>query len=128
MRPEIKAWWTQARADLRTAEVDVEGGRHYAAVFFCQQAVEKALKAFFLRRTRNPQAPEMFAHSLIHLAKTCGVPEKFHSFLRDLTSEYVNTRYPCAAEEAPEALYDQAIAAKTLASTKEVLEWIERRL
>jgi HEPN domain-containing protein len=49
-------------------------------VFFCQQAVEKALKAFVLKRKRNPQSTEMFGHSLIHLAKVCGVPEQFHGF------------------------------------------------
>jgi len=128
MRGEIKAWWEQAQADLQTAQVNLGGERYYACVFFCEQAVEKALKAFFLRRKRNPQAPEMFSHSLIFLGKACRMPERFHSFLRDLTSEYVNTRYPSAAEEPPEALYDQTIASETLASAKEVLEWTSKHL
>jgi len=128
MRAEIKAWWAQAEADLQTADVNLKEERYYAAVFFCQQAVEKALKALVLKRKRNPQSPEMFGHSLIHLAKVCGVPEQFHSFLRDLTAEYVNTHYPSAAEEPPEALYDETIAARTVASSREVLEWIEKRL
>jgi len=70
----------------------------------------------------------MFSHSLIFLAKTCHLPEKFHSFLRDLTSHYVNTRYPSAADEPPEALYDNTIAVRMLNSAREVLEWIEKRL
>lgn len=94
-------WWDQATADIRTAEVNLQAGRYYASVFFAQQAVEKALKALVLKKKRNPQAPEMFSHSLIFLAKTCRLPNKFHSFLRDLTSEYVNTRYPSAADEPP---------------------------
>lgn len=128
MRAEIKAWWAQAEANLQTANVNLKEERYYAAVFFCQQAVEKALKALVLKRKRNPQSPEMFGHSLIHLAKVCGVPEQFHSFLRDLTAEYVNTHYPSTAEEPPEALYDETIAARTVASSREVLEWIEKRL
>lgn len=63
----------------------------------------------------------MFSHSLIYLAKVCRLPDKFHSFLRDITSEYVNTRYPSAAEEPPEALYDQAIASRMFSLAKEVL-------
>jgi len=59
MRAEIEVWWKQAKADLQTAEVNLHQERHYAAVFFCQQAVEKALKTLVLKRKRNPQAPEM---------------------------------------------------------------------
>jgi len=128
MRAEIRIWWDQATADLRTAEVNLRADRYYASVFFAQQAVEKALKALVLRKKRNPQTPEMFSHSLIYLAKVCRLPDKFHSFLRDLTAEYVNTRYPSAADEPPEALYDQLIASRTFSSAKEVLEWIKKHL
>lgn len=128
MRAEIRIWWDQARADIQTAEINLKEDRYYASVFFAQQAVEKALKAFVLKKKRNPQAPEMFSHSLIYLAKACRLPNKFHSFLRDLTSEYVNTRYPSATNEPPEALYDQKIASRTLSSAKEVLEWTKKHL
>lgn len=128
MRGEVRAWQEQAIADLRTAEVNLSEQRYYASVFFCQQAVEKALKAYVLKKTRNAQSPEMFSHSLIHLGRTCRLPERFHSFLRDLTSEYVNTRYPTASEEPPELLYDKTIASRTLVSAREVLEWIDKHL
>jgi len=108
MRGKVRLWWQQAKADLEIAEVNLKAGRHCAAVFFCQQAVEKSLKALLLRKKRSPQSPEMFRHSLIHLGKTCRTPKKYHSFLRDLTCEYVNTRYSTAAEEAPQELYDHA--------------------
>jgi len=128
VRDEIRAWWEQAREDLKTAEVTLAGKRYYACVFFCQQAVEKALKAFLLKKTRNPQAPEMFSHSLICLGKTCRVPEALHSFLRDLTAEYVNTRYPSAGQEPPEELYDAAIASRTLKHAKELFGWTGKHL
>lgn len=128
MRAEIRVWWDQARADLQTARTTLQADRYYASVFFCQQAVEKALKALVLRKKRNPQAPEMFSHSLIYLAKVCNLPERFHTVLRDLTSEYVNTRYPSAAGEPPEALYDRAIARRTFSLAQEVLAWIEKHL
>lgn len=128
MRTEVRVWWEQAKADFVTAEANLREKRYYASVFFCQQAVEKALKAYVLKRTRNPQSSEMFSHSLIFLARTCRLPGKFHSFMRDLTSEYVNTRYPSATEEPPEVLYDEKIASRTLASGKEVVQWIEKHL
>lgn len=128
MRNEVRAWREQAIADFHTAEANLKEQCYYASVFFCQQAVEKSLKAYVLKRTRNPQLPEMFSHSLIHLAKTCHLPERFYSFLRELTSEYVNTRYPTAAGEPPDVLYDKTIASRTLASAKEVMEWIDKHL
>jgi HEPN domain-containing protein len=128
MRGEVRAWWEQAIADLDTAEANLKEQRYYASVFFCQQAVGKALKAYTLKKTRNPQLPEMFSHSLIHLARICHLPERFYSFMRELTSEYVNPRYPTAAEEPPNVLYDKTIASRTLVSAKEVLEWIDKHL
>ena len=128
MRSEIHVWWEQAKADFKTAEIVLKGGRFYAAVFFCQQSMEKALKAYFLKKSRNPQAQEMFSHSLIFLAKACRLPERFHKFLRELTPEYVNTRYPSAADELPASLYDETIAMEVLSSSKEVIEWISRHL
>ena len=91
--------------------------------------MEKALKALALKMTRNPQSPDMFSHLFIHLAKACHVPETFRSFLRTLTSEYVNTRYPSATVgEPPTELYDEARASKALSSAKVVIEWIRKRL
>ncbi|MEM4948716.1 MAG: HEPN domain-containing protein [Candidatus Jordarchaeales archaeon] len=34
----------QSKADMKTAEDCFKDGNHYASAFFCQQAVEKALK------------------------------------------------------------------------------------
>lgn len=128
MRSELQLWWAQAEADRITADVTLHGDRYYACVFFCHQAVEKALKALVLKKTRNPQVPEMLSHSLIFLGKATKLPLEFHSFLRDLTADYVNTRYPSAAEEPPESLYDRAIATRTFEDTKKVLAWIKKRL
>jgi hypothetical protein len=44
VRAETEAWWTQAEADLLTADVNLEEGRHYAAVFFCQNSVKCAAR------------------------------------------------------------------------------------
>jgi len=45
MRKEIDNWWKQAEADLRSAGNRIKSEDYYLAVFSCQQAVEKALKA-----------------------------------------------------------------------------------
>lgn len=60
MRAEIRIWWDQATADLRTSEVNLRADCYYASVFFAQQAVEKALKALVLKKKRKLPCKEAF--------------------------------------------------------------------
>jgi HEPN domain-containing protein len=61
MRKEIENWWKQAKRDLITAEHCKDSGDYYACAFFCQQSIEKGLKALFLLKNKtNPV-------NLIHL-------------------------------------------------------------
>ncbi len=43
---ETHAWLGRARRDLRAARLLVAGDAYAEALFHCQQAVEKAMKAF----------------------------------------------------------------------------------
>ena len=43
---ETRAWLDRARRDLRAARLLIAGDANAEALFHCQQAVEKALKAF----------------------------------------------------------------------------------
>jgi HEPN domain-containing protein len=47
------------------------------------------------------------SHSLIYLATNTGLPEKFYSFLRELTPQFVDTRYPDASVDLPSRIYDK---------------------
>lgn len=125
MRKEILNWWNQAKRDLGTAEYNLVGKRYEATIFFCHQAVEKALKALIMLKESKA---EVASHSLIFLAKEAKLPEKFHSFLRELSPQYILTRYPDAAEEAPYELFDFERAAKMLKNSQEVIAWIRKQI
>ena len=43
---ETRAWLDRARSDLQAARLPIAGDANAEALFHCQQAVEKALKAF----------------------------------------------------------------------------------
>jgi len=49
MSEQPEPWWRQAQADLELAEYCFEGGRWYGVSWFAQQAVEKGLKALFVK-------------------------------------------------------------------------------
>lgn len=120
MRREIAHWWEQAQEDLDTARHNVAGGKYYAAAFFCHQAAEKALKALHMAQSREPPPP---THSLHALGTLVGAPPGLRSFLRQLTAEYVLSRYPNASDAIPARLYDRETAEDYVARTAEVLAW-----
>ncbi len=125
MRPEITHWWEQAEEDLDTARYNAAGGKLYAAAFFCHQAVEKALKALLMLRMR---ASPPRTHSLFVLARQAGAPKEFYRFLKELTAEYIVSRYPNATDEVPAKLYDLETVHDYIARSTEVLQWIERQM
>ncbi len=128
MRKEVENWWAQAQDDLKSAEACLTTERYYLAVFMCQQAAEKALKAFVLYTKNNPAAPEMTSHSLIFMGKSVNVPNEFQRILRELTPQYTLTRYPDVSGARPSELYDKEKAKEFLDKTKEFLKWIQKQL
>jgi HEPN domain-containing protein len=125
VRRDVRLWWAQAAHDLGTAEHNLAGGRYDAAIFYCEQAVEKALKALTIHSKRLPPGP---THSLIVLGRLCRVPKRFSLLLRTLTSEYFLSRYPDAAGEVPYTLYDGTEAREYLRTSKELLQWVAKQL
>lgn len=125
MRKDVEEWWKQAKRDLVTAENCKNSEDYYACAFFCQQSVEKALKALFMLKNRTSSGK---THSLIYLALETETPENFHSFLRRLAPEFVTTRYPDAGYGAPYEIYDEQIATETLEKSKEVIAWIKLQI
>jgi len=54
------------------------------------------------------------------------MPAKFHSFLRELTPKYVDTRYPDASVDLPSRIYDGENTRVILDKSREVLAWIKK--
>ncbi len=50
MRKEAENWFRQSKADLKTAKNSFNSKDYYASIFWCQQAVEKALKSRILEK------------------------------------------------------------------------------
>ncbi|MHC1591407.1 MAG: HEPN domain-containing protein [Candidatus Helarchaeales archaeon] len=121
MREEIKNWWLQGKADLKTARDNIIMENHYAAVFFLHQAVEKSLKALCMHLKKGCPLKNS---NVFELGKEVGIPERFHSFLREITRDYVATRYPDAANGIPAELYDENIARRILERGEEIIQWV----
>lgn len=108
---EVIEWLTKAERDLMAAAIliDHEPPVLDAACFHCQQAVEKALKAFLVWQA----IPFERVHNLTYLLDLCASREAGFASLREqaesLTPYAVETRYPgelldVARAEATDAL------------------------
>lgn len=122
---DTRGWLQRAAADLRGAEIDLAARPPLLgdAAFHCQQAVEKALKAFLAWH----DVPFRKTHDLGELAHQClAIDRSLEELCRraqDLTPFAWIFRYPGDVEEPP--VEDVAGAA---ALAREVYEAIVARL
>ncbi len=96
LEQEVKAWLQKAYSDLCAARILVTHGMPVrdAAVFHCQQAAEKTLKAFLIWNAVSFDR----VHNLTYLLDLCEVEDAEFAALREiaenLTPYAVETRYP----------------------------------
>ena len=124
MREEIENWWKQAKKDLQAAKNSLKSGDYEWACFQSNQAVEKALKALFLKE-KKALAP---SHNLISLGRSLNLSADLIDSLKELNPEYTLARYPDAANAAPFETYTEKKAREKIAHAEKILKWTERRL
>lgn len=119
MKEEVKLWVEHSEKDLDTAEYLFEGKRYNEAAFFCQQSVEKALKALLLHK--KGEFPRV--HDLTNLARLVDAHQKIIELCAKLNPAYVATRYPDTPKRYSSQECNQLVGA-----AKEVLMWIKKNL
>ena len=86
MRKETEAWWKQAQEDFDDAQFNFEGERYKTASFLCQQAVEKAFKAFLIEKKERLRK----IHDLVELSREIGIPAHLLAGIKELTLAYAS--------------------------------------
>ena len=108
-----------ALRDLRTAHYNFEGNILDAAAFYCQQAMEKALKAAYIKKHQKL----IKAHDLVFLAKELDLPDELIQICDEINPFYVGTRYPDMYEE-----YTKEEVKEAINKAREVIEWLRARI
>lgn len=133
MKPDPKAeglrWLRQAEHDLSDADYSRAGGRYSLACFLCQQAAEKALKAFLYAQG----AEQVLGHSVAELAAECGNLDGEFRALKPkaapLDHYYLPTRYPNSLPGGiPAEAFDESDAHRALQLAGEVIGVVKRKL
>ncbi|MBI4147526.1 HEPN domain-containing protein [Candidatus Woesearchaeota archaeon] len=82
MSKESHNWWKLSEDDLEKAVILFNAEKYDGTIFFCQQAVEKALKALWLQEKKTEV---LRYHNLIFFLQKLGLPAKFKTAREDLT-------------------------------------------
>ncbi len=123
---KISYWLDIAQYDLDTAISMFQSKRYLYTVFMCQQALEKMLKAIFLKQF-GKEPPR--THSLVYLESLLelDLTESQNKLLAELTSYYIEGRYPTYKQKLSQLVHE-AKAESMLQNTKEVFICLSCRL
>lgn len=118
----VERWAEQARYDLDTARAMLNSSRYLYVVCCRQQAVEKAMKAVIVQKTRD-FPPRL--HNLPRLAEIGGITinQEREAFMGELSGYYIQTRYPEDIVSLGSAL-NRETATDVLRRTEEVTQWL----
>jgi len=124
----IDNWLSLAEYDLATAQDMSKAKRYLYVAFMCQQAIEKILKACYVKQ-HNSTPP--YTHNLLRLIKELNfkdeMDDKMMAAIEELNSYYIESRYTEDIEELSKLL-TEAKALSVLNSAKELFEWIKNNL
>ena len=127
---ESRRWWRQARRDLESAQINADNARHEVACFLCQQAAEKALKAFLYWQGESP----VIGHSLLELSARAAQYAAEFAGLREaaktLDAYYIPSRYPNGLTDdiAPVDFFDAADSARGLTAARTIVDLVAAHL
>jgi HEPN domain-containing protein len=102
---EEEEWLGKALHDMETARANFQQNIYDASAFFCQQAVEKALKALYIKKFKKL----LKTHDLYLLGQKVGLPNNLLEICDKISPFYVETRYPDSYAEFDEETVKKAI-------------------
>lgn len=124
-KEEFEKWFELADRDLRTAKNSLKSGDYYASVFWCQQSIEKGLKALWLKRGNEL----IRTHDLVVLGKNVDLSEEYFLNLDEISKAYISSRYSLMiGEENSGESFDKEDVQSFIKISEDVLEWIKKRM
>lgn len=120
---QIKYWKDGAISDLEAAEALIQNRKFIQGLFFCHLVIEKAIKAH-VTKVKEEVPPR--THNLNYLSERAEIeiPIDMRNFFGILTRFQLEGRYPDDKPEIPSL----SECTKHLAKTKEILEWLIKKL
>jgi HEPN domain-containing protein len=121
----VQYWIDISEYDLQVAKTILDKGHYLYVGFMCHQAVEKMLKAIYVKQT-STMPP--YIHKLDKLVERVGLKaamsQEHNDFIDELTPLNIQARYP-AYKEAIYSLIDKGKATQIVNKTEDLLQWLK---
>jgi HEPN domain-containing protein len=126
MGKEPNEWFKQAEYDMKTAEAMFETKRYIYVIFMCHLSLEKAFKAFYLKKLGS-LPPKV--HNLLYLIEKIGVPlpKDLYEVVFVLNRTSIPARYPDDLQKMKKE-YNKQKTGDLLVKSREVLKWLKAEL
>lgn len=125
---DIKIWIEIAEEDLETAICCFNDKKLIWSVVMCQQAMEKIIKALYVKNTG--QVPEK-THNLVKLAQNTNIAdycnEEIIVLFNKLLLYYLGSRYPDKRMKLQKEC-SYVFVEDIINKTKEVFQWVKEKL
>jgi HEPN domain-containing protein len=121
MKEEAKKWLDKALSDLDVAKDMFKLKKYEYAAFWCQQAVEKALKALQIEKESRFDK----VHDLVMLSEKINAPHEVKNICKKLTSAYTYARYPDVQSDKEDM---KGISQDFIKGAEKVISWIRKNL
>ncbi|HNS20656.1 MAG TPA: HEPN domain-containing protein [Sedimentisphaerales bacterium] len=124
----VDNWLALAEYDLATADAMLQAGRLLYVGFMCQQAVEKVLKACYVkyRGTTPPYTHNLF-RLIAELPLKDDIDSRMLGMIEVLNSYYIESRYTEDIESLAKTMTESK-ADQILQSTRGTFAWLKSKL
>ncbi len=121
----VKSWLEKHKEDLKAAKAMLDARRYLWCAFICQQAIEKYLKAGYVKKYHRIPP---YVHKLERLCQELklSVPQDLLKAMVDIDKYYVSARYPAYKESVSIKQFKKAESIYN--KTKEILKWLKQEL
>jgi len=128
MNEKVEYWKELSDYDIKTAEAMLQSKRYLYVGFMAHQAIEKILKAYFVK-AKDETAP--FSQSLSLLAKRSDIYKSFSEEQKDfidlLEPMNIEARYPTNKKRLMESLTEKRCT-DIWRNAKDLQKWIRKKL
>ena len=121
----IQIWIKQSAHDLEAAEKNLEMRIYDYCLIGCEQAVEKILKAYYLKLT-GKEPPHI--HVLEELVDKVELNEALAELIVELDDYYFLIRYPGFGDEVPYQQCSEEDAKSGLEKAKKIFNIVQQKL
>ena len=122
----VQEWLNKAESDRDTAKYLLAGEKYADCAFYCQQAVEKLLKAAWVAQTgqRPPRIHDLRA--LLDKASPDADNENIENAVNSINGYYSGSRYPL--DSVDPSIFQKPLAESAIQKTDQVFEWFLARI